>query len=186
MSGILIVPPVSEPLSLVEAKEFLRIEHADDDAVIESLIVAARTHIETLTRSAMIAQTWRFIRDTWPDDGRVVLRRGPLLSVEDLRVFNGEGVASSLDPESFVVDRAAGVVASPIWALPAPGRVVAGIEIDAVLGFGSDGDSVPADLLHAMRLLLAHWYEHRGLERESARLPAQVDALISSYRVLAL
>lgn len=188
MSGILIAHPTSEPLSLAEAKGFLRIEHDDDDTVIETMIIAARTHIETLTRCAMIAQTWRFIRDSWPDEGRIALRRGPLLSIEDVRIFNSEGIASSLDSESFVIDRAANVVASPVWTLPVPGRVIAGIEIDAVLGFGGAADAVPEDLRQAMRLLVAHWYEHRGLEHgtSGARLPVQVNALISPYRVLAL
>jgi uncharacterized phiE125 gp8 family phage protein len=188
MSGILIVTPASEPLTLAEAKAFLRIEHDDDDDVITSLISAARTHIETLTRCATIAQTWRFIRDSWPDDGRVALKRGPVLSIEAVRVFDTGGVASSLDSESFVVDKASNTVASPIWSLPAPGRVIAGIEIDAVLGFGVGAASIPENLRHAIRLLLAHWYEHRGLERETsgAVLPAQVHALIAPYRVLAL
>lgn len=188
MSGILIAPPESEPLSLAEAKAFLRIDHSDEDGLIASLIAAARARIESETRCAMIAQTWCFIRDSWPDDGRIALKRGPVLSIEAVRVFNMDGVATPLDSESFVLDRAANTIASPVWALPSPGRPIAGIEIEAVLGFGAGEPDVPDSLRHAVRLLVAHWYEHRGLDRETsgARMPAEIGAIVAPYRVLAL
>jgi len=48
---------------------------------------------------------------------------------------------------------------------------------------------VPEPLRQAIRLLVAHWYENRGLVaigREIAVLPETVAALIAPYRVLAL
>jgi uncharacterized phiE125 gp8 family phage protein len=48
MSAILLVPPSAEPWSVAEAKDFLRIEHDDDDAVIAALIAAARGHVEAM------------------------------------------------------------------------------------------------------------------------------------------
>ena len=40
MSAMLLAGPVAEPLSLAEAKAFLRIGHDDDDTLIGALIVA--------------------------------------------------------------------------------------------------------------------------------------------------
>jgi uncharacterized phiE125 gp8 family phage protein len=48
---------------------------------------------------------------------------------------------------------------------------------------------VPADLRQAVRLLVAHWYENRGLIAVGsgiAVLPQTVAALITPYRVLSL
>lgn len=41
MPSILLTAPAAEPLSLAEAKAFLRVEHNDDDDVIGALIASA-------------------------------------------------------------------------------------------------------------------------------------------------
>ena len=187
MSAFLLTPPASEPLTLDEAKQFLRVEHDDDDALIASLIVAARTQVETVARCALVAQTWRFVRDAWPAGGRIVLKRGPLLSVAAARVFDGENESVAVDVDQFVIDRSSAVIAFPPWALPHPGRYAAGIEIDVVLGFGEAATFVPEPLRQAVRLLLAHWYENRGLGGEAGgNVPAGFGALLAHYRPVSL
>ncbi|MBV9347031.1 MAG: phage head-tail connector protein [Pseudolabrys sp.] len=59
MSAILLSPPATEPLSLAEAKAWLRIEHDDENDVIAALIAGSRIHIEGATRRALITQSWR-------------------------------------------------------------------------------------------------------------------------------
>ena len=56
MTSILLTGPAIEPLTLNEAKEFLRVEHNDDDQVIAALIAGARTHVEAQAQIALIAQ----------------------------------------------------------------------------------------------------------------------------------
>jgi uncharacterized phiE125 gp8 family phage protein len=189
MSAIPLVPPAGEPLSLAEARQFLRVEHDDDDAVITALIAAARAHVEALTRRALLTQTWRIVLDAWLAHGRIAPRIGPLQTLLAARVFDASGVAHALEVESFVVDAAANVIAAPCWALPAPGRSVAGIELDVICGFGALASDVPADLIHALKILLAHWYDNRGLAPAgggAASQPAGLHALIAPYRGLSL
>lgn len=188
MPAYLVTAPAAEPLSLADAKTFLRVEHGDDDAIIASLVAAARNHVEALTRCALITQTWRLVLDRWPDGGRIVPRIGPLRSLTAVRVFNAAGDASEIDPEIFVIDVAAGALAAPAWSLPLPGRSVAGIELDIEVGYGAAGD-VPQRLLQAIRMMVVHWYENRGLIAiggSVAMMPASVNAMIASHRVLSL
>lgn len=185
MSAVLLTPPVNEPLTLAEAKAFLRVEHGDDDAVITALIAAARVHVEAMTRRALLAQTWRFVLDAWPRDGRFAPRIGPLRELVAARLFDADGTVRDMD-ESLVVDVGANVIAAPCFALPAPGRARAGIELDVSCGYGAEAGDVPADLRQAMRLLLAHWYDHRVATVDGALVPASVSALIAPYRMLAL
>ena len=188
MALILLAGPAVEPITLAEAKLYLRVEHADDDALIGSLITAARAHVETRIRRALITQTWRIVRDAWPRDGRITLPIAPLRQVVAARAFDGEGIAEPIDAEEFVVDVAAGVIGLGPWALPVPGRAVGGIEIDVELGYGPTAADVPQPLRQATRFLLAHWYDNRGLVGAPApgTLFATVDQLLAPYRILSL
>jgi uncharacterized phiE125 gp8 family phage protein len=189
MSAILLIPPSAEPWSVAEAKTFLRVEHDDDDAVIAALIAAARGHVEALSRRALLVQRWRFVLDAWPAGGRLDPRIGPLRGLIAARVFDTFGNAHSIDLSTFVVDAAANVIAAPCFAVPPPGRACAGIELDVELGYGALGTDVPNALRHAIRMLVAHWYENRGLAAIGANvamLPAGLGALVAPYRVLSL
>lgn len=186
MAAILLTPPVIEPLTLGEAKAFLRVEHGDDDDVIAALIAAARVHVEAMTRRALLAQTWRFVLDAWPRDGRFVPRIGPLRELAAARVLDADGTARVVDAEGLVVDIAANAIAAPCFALPVPGRATAGIALDVLCGYGAAAADVPADLHQAVRLLLAHWYDHRVATADGAAVPASVSALLAPYRMLAL
>jgi uncharacterized phiE125 gp8 family phage protein len=191
MSSILLTAPALEPVTLADAKSFLRVEHTDDDAVIASLIAAARSHIEAQTRRALIVQSWRLIRDAWPSEGRIAALPVPLLAITAARVLAEDGTPQAIDLEALVADTAAApaVIAFAPWSLAAPGRRIGGIEIDIEVGYGADVDDVPEPLRQAVRLLVAHWYENRGLiavGRSVAVLPLTVAALIAPYRVLSL
>jgi uncharacterized phiE125 gp8 family phage protein len=179
--------PCGRTWSVEEAKRFLRAETDDDDAVIASLIAAARSHVEAMTRCALIAQTWRFVLDQWPKNGRVKPGRGPLRALTAARVYDSAGIATPIDAGTFVLDKAAGVIVSSAWVLP--GRASAGIELDIEIGFGAAVSDVPDVLRHAVRTLAAHWYENRSLiaiGQSVAMMPASVSAMIASYRVHSL
>ncbi|NVO15475.1 MAG: phage head-tail connector protein [Rhodoplanes sp.] len=186
MSSMLLVPPAAEPLTLAEAKLYLRVDHDDDDALIGSLVAGARKLVETATRRALLTQTWRLVRDAWPAGGRIKVLPAPLCAVAAARVYDADGMPHAIDPSVFTLDIAAapGVIAFALPAVPAPGLRVAGIALDAVVGYGADAVAVPAPLVQAVRLWLAHFYEHRGVEPETGP-PAAVAALVAPYRVLA-
>lgn len=189
MSAILLTAPAFEPLSLAEAKAFLRVETSDDDDVIGVLIAGARIHVEAQTRRALITQSWRISIDVWPDNGRLTILPAPLQALTAARIYDFEGLAHDVDLQAFVLDKGASVLAFAPWAVPAPGRVAAGIELDVTVGFGIAAADVPEALRQAIRLLVAHWYENRGLVTIGANyspLPQSVAALIAPYRMLLL
>jgi len=61
-------PPPIEPVTLDAAKEFLRVTHAAEDGLIESLIVSARIRIEALINTSLITRAT-------PSSLRLILRR---------------------------------------------------------------------------------------------------------------
>ena len=184
MSSILLSGPVVEPISLDDAKAFLKVETADDDDAIAALIAGARVHVEAQTRRALLTQSWRLVRDAWPGDGRIAVVPAPLQALTAARVYTLDGSTQAIDAAAAPAILAFG--ASPP---PAPGRMTAGIELDVRAGYGDAADAVPPDLRQAIRMLLAHWYENRGMIAAGgavALLPRSVAALIAPYRVLSL
>jgi uncharacterized phiE125 gp8 family phage protein len=189
MSAILLTAPAIEPVSLDEAKAYLRVEHGDDDDLIAALLAGSRIHVEAQTQRALITQSWRITADLWPEDGRLAIRPAPLQALNAARVYDADGATRAIDPQSFVFDRGASALVFAPWALPAPGRSAAGIEIDVVCGYGDAAIDVPEPLRQAIRLLTAHWYENRGLtanDASGAALPVTVAALLAPYRMLSL
>jgi len=188
MSSILLTGPAAEPLSLEEAKTFLRVEHSDDDEVIRALIAGARMHVEVQARTALMTQRWRMTFDRWPHHGRIAVKPGPLRSLDAVRVYDLQGHPQSVDMQAFVLDFGASTLAFMPWVLPVPARIAAGIELEVTTDFGDAATDVPEPLRQALRLLVAHWYENRGLvgATESTVLPAGFAALVTPYRMLSL
>lgn len=187
MSSFLLTPPAVEPVSLAEAKLYLRVEHASDDDVIAALIAGSRIHVETQTRRALIAQTWRLVFDRWPAKGRIAVTPVPLRALLAARVYRADGATQPVGLDAFAVDLAGGALSFALGAVPAPGRAAGGIELDVEAGYGDAPDDVPEPLRQAIRVLVAHWYENRGLIGERAAvLPESAAALIAPYRAVTL
>lgn len=187
MIPILIQPPAVEPISLQQAKAWLRVDHAADDELIAALLVAARVCVEAASRKMLVAQVWRLNFDEWPQ-GDVVIPLAPLRQVNAVRVYDGANVASVIAPASYVVD--AGAQRLRFLSAPrAPGRSLGGCEIEAVIGYASAAEGVPAPLRQAIRMLAARWYERRGDAQSDARfdtMPGEIAALIAPFRTLRL
>jgi uncharacterized phiE125 gp8 family phage protein len=190
MPSILLLPPAVEPLTLDEAKAWLRVETGDEDEGIAALIAAARLSVESQTRRALVTQSWRLTRDRWPESGRIPVRPAPLQTVTAVRVYDASNVAQALDLQAFVADTAASAINFVPWSVTQPERALGGIELDVVCGYGDDALAVPEALRQAIRILVAHWYDNRGFvapgAMATASLPATVAALIAPYRMVSL
>lgn len=185
MIPILLMPPDVEPISLAQAKNWLRIDHSDEDELILALIASARLVVESASGRMLISQTWRLVLDAWPVN-EIVVPLAPVRQVLALRTLSSDGSASVVPASDYLADTSGGRgrVRFSV-APPAPERKIGGCEIDLEIGFSASAQGVPETLKTAMRLLIARWYEHRGdVESDGAfeRMPAAVAALIAPYR----
>lgn len=190
MSLVMMTPPAAEPVSVAEAKEFLRVDGSNEDVLIASLLLTSRLHVEAALSIALISQSWTLVLDLWPDAPAVEIPLSPVQSVASVRVMNASGSAVTVPAESYAVDissRPGRVIWKNGRALQ-PGVSAGGIEIDFTAGFGNAA-SVPAPLKHAILMLTAHWYEHRDPQEigsEGARIPDAVSDLIKPFRTIRL
>lgn len=192
MTAYLLAGPATEPITLADAKAFLRVDGNAEDALITTLIVSARLHVEGVTGKAMIAQTWRKLVDAWPADGTVRLARGPVLSLSAITAYDAEGDAHVVPLAGFVPEQgdapARLIMPQTLPTLPVL-RDRQAIEIDYVAGFGTDADTVPADLKQAMLTLVGYWFENRDaviVAGSGAVVPPGFDRLVAAHRSIGL
>lgn len=186
MALYLTVPPAGEPITLAEAKAHLRIDEATEDIYVQALIVSARVRVEVETRRALITQTWTETLDCWPAEGVIPLQIAPVQAITAITVRNADGAMQAIDSALYALD---GANLPPRLVLragvPTPASIPAGIAITFTAGYGDDAADVPADIRHAMLLLIASWYEHRDpmlAAPDAAHLPKAVASVLGPYR----
>lgn len=76
------VAPVTEPITLAEAKEYARIDGSTEDTLVTSLIKAARLHCESYMGKAIIRKTVTIDSFSFPYQWQIPY--GPLVSASDI------------------------------------------------------------------------------------------------------
>lgn len=187
---ILVTPPALEPVTLSEAKAYLRLDTADEDALVTRLVAAARHAAERATGRALITQSWRLTLDRWPGSRVIELPLPPLESVDGVTLIDDADVETPWPATNTVADLAAEpgrLALRDGVAPPLPGRDIGGLAVDFTAGYGAQPTDVPEALRQAMIRLAAHWFEHRdGWQAGRGVLPGDIEALFAPYRVARL
>lgn len=102
-SDTLLTSPLVEPLLKADVKAALRIDSTDLDDVVDSLIVAARMHIECLCGIALVRQVRRLVLDAFSAEIRLPVN--PLRAVESITYLDSAGVEQTLAASDYRVDR---------------------------------------------------------------------------------
>lgn len=176
--------PDAEPVSVADAKAYLRIDHDSDDELIAGLIRAAREDVEQTTGTAMIDQSWRLAVDAVPESGVLPLRRGPVKEIVSVTIYGSEGEASVLDPDDYELDALSRPARLHFSERPTDLRAMNGVEVDFASGFGEAGADVPDLLKRAVLALVGHWYEFRasfGAKDQPVSYPNGYRRLLSAH-----
>ena len=180
----LVTPPTAEPVTTAELREHLRIDIGDEDTLLAGLICAARSHAELVTRRQFVTATWRLDLDEFPRDW-LSIPRPPLVSVSSVVYEDTAGVSQTWSSANYLVHAGSqpgriAPVYGQVWPTTRwrPGAV----QVTFVAGYGGPS-AVPTRVKQIIRLLAAHWYEHRepvlvGAPLEN--LPFALEALLAS------
>lgn len=169
----LVTPPVTEPVTLEEAKLHLRIDGNEEDSLISVLITAARQKSEEYTRRAFITQTWELALDS--ANRKVYIPKPPIQTINEV-TLDGEIVST----ENYVlIGQNAFYSKIPLRAVNPDGLVIRYIS-----GYGNNATDAPQAIRQAILMLVAHLYEHRG--DDAIEMPPTVKALLRPYRVMML
>lgn len=181
MSLQLITPPAVEPVTLADAKAHLKIDTTDEDALITTLITAARARAEWHTGRAFVTQSWILRLDAWPHDGIAEIPLPPLQAISEVAVHTSDGVRTVLSSGDYWIDK-----------VSEPGRLIINdpppnlrdqdcLEIAFTAGYGA-ASAVPAAVREAILQIITDLYTHRS--EEPVGLAGQ--ALLAPYRIFRL
>lgn len=166
--------PAVAPISLAEAKAQTRVDHNDEDQLIQHYIDAATSLLDGpagLLGRCLVTQSWQM---------KIDALTGPvLLPFPDI----------TIDGAVFT-DTAGGTLAydlalqdQRLLLRPSSGHGRP-VEIAFTAGYGAAAD-VPAAIRQAMLLLIGQWYDNREAVTVGAAgspMPMAVDALLAPYR----
>src|SRR5262245_53830344 len=126
----LITAPGCEPVTLEEAKQYLKVEYPDDDNLITSLIRSAREHCEKITRRSFISTTWttnldrfpgswNFYKPAYPEQENLIfLTKSPVQEVTSIDYIASDGSSQTMESSAYVLDN----ISEPARISPSYGR----------------------------------------------------------------
>lgn len=187
----LITAPTSYPITIADARAHVRQDVTDDDVWLDGAIRAATDYVEAATNRQLITATSALSLDAWPTCGWVDMPRPPLLTVTSVVYVDTAGVSQTWAASNYRVSAPAGpragrgrlsLASGVSW--PTLDDVADAVTITFTHGYGAAA-AVPQALTQAIRLLIAHWYDHRSsvlIGSISKPLELSFHALIAPYK----
>lgn len=144
----LVTPAAFEPVSRREAKLHLRVESTDDDALIDTLNLAATQHVKDFTGRALAFETWDYKLDALCGD-ELWLPKAPTSSVTSISYVDSNGDTQTWSTDEWDSDLPSGPQAQKGRAYPAYSyswptvrSIPNAITVRFVAGYGGTSKSV--------------------------------------------
>jgi uncharacterized phiE125 gp8 family phage protein len=186
----IITAPATEPVTLAECRQQLRIDTLDDDTLLTALITAARESCEHLLGRALITQTLELVLDEFPSGDEICLQRPPVSSITSIKYLDDAGVEQTWSSANYTLDTddisARVLLATPTTIYPSTYDRDSAVRIRYVAGYGA-ASAVPVAIKQWILIRVATLYEYRTQIMAGVsvnELPGGfVDRLIDRYRI---
>jgi len=184
------VTPALYPVTVAECKADLRIQHSAEDDLIESLIADATDYMDApngVIGKALITQTWEISTRISIVDSRIYIPITPVQEISSIQYYDAENATQSLDVDDFLLigdENSAFIEPLSGTSWPSTYDRPDAVKITVIAGFGDYQNQVPNSIRRAIRLLVAHWFEHRHAVTESSysEMPLAVENLVGINR----
>lgn len=177
---------MADPVTLAEAKLWAKVDETDDDALITALITAATDWCEMFCRRTFVTTT---LTESVTSFDEMELPLPPLVSITSIVYTDTGGTTATVSSSIYTTDTTVEpgeLILDYGQSWPADSRGDQnGITVTYVGGYGA-ASAVPEAIKTAIKMLVAHWYEHRTAVTDLSRVqevPMAVKALLWAYRV---
>lgn len=195
MSLTLVTAPTLNVVTMSEIYDHLRVDvtgspgEPADASFITTLRDAAEAYLDGyggIMGRALLTQTWDLKLDYFPQIIRLPLP--PLQSVTSITYLDTDGASQTLATSVYQVVNNGNSPSyireaySQFW--PTTYDQAQAVTVRFVAGWTS-GDLVPRPIYHAIKLLVAEWYDNRKASSDKSfeELPFSVRALLSPWRI---
>lgn len=183
----------SEALPVAALRQHLRLgsgfaEDDVQDVVLASFLRAAFAAIEARSDKILISRGFVMTLGQWSSSDAQRLPVGPHVSLSSVTLVDRFGVTEEVDLAGLrvAVDSQSPrlvPLSGPLPPVPHGGS----IEVRFTAGFGASAEELPADLMQAVLLLAAHYYEYReATALGQGCMPFGVTSLLARYRPVRL
>lgn len=179
--------PEVEPLTTAEARAHLRQDLTVDDDLIDGAIIAARAYAENYLHRALINQSITITR-TGFGGSTLRLPVAPIQSITTVKYKDSDGNLQTWAASNYqLVKSTLPNRIAPAYAVTWPTTIADfdSVEVVVIAGYGDDSADIPRDILQAIKLLVAHFYENRAEENvgqvQVSRLSMGAHALLRPH-----
>lgn len=147
------VAPIKEPIALEEAKDFLRVLDNDSDALISSLIVAVREHIENVTNRQLEIATY----ELFDEDFIFKLPKNPIKSIDSIEYMDEDGTYVAMSDDNYYLYENLGIGHIAYEDLPLVLEHKKAVKITFTAGYSK----VPEAIKQYMKVKISTLFENR-------------------------
>lgn len=186
MKTALVTAAGIDPITVRQAADHLRVSGHTEDDYIWNLIRLARQRVEDDTGRTMLTSTWLQYFDQFPSGDELKLGFAPVQSItsityKDTAAATSTQTASEYDLDAAETPPVVRLGYGEVW--PADALYPTNpITVTLVAGY-TEISEIPTALIHAMKLLIGHWYENRETLApvKLMSVPMGYDALIANH-----
>lgn len=181
----IITPPAVRPVTLEQIKQHLRLDTNDEDDLLNSYCDAATEFIESHISKFLIKRNVRQFVDEIPQSNELLLEAEPVSEVTLVRGYTVNGEPHDFSSNEYKFLQYDSPPRLSFEGTNSSSLSANGIEIDMVAGYGDSGTDIPQNVIRALFVLIAHWYEHRGTNAAGetfGTIPEGFDRLLAPVR----
>ena len=149
------VAPLAEPLSLEDAKAFMRIIEDDDDDMIEAMITSAREFAENYTNRQFNEAMFELITDKFVQDMK--LRHNPIKSISKIEYMDADGNYQTMSTDDYYLYHQNGIGRINFSSFPSIKDDKRAVKITFVSGY----ETIPTSIVQFLKVFVSTIYENR-------------------------
>jgi len=183
----LVTAAVELPVSVDDCKSDLRIDGSTEDSLIESYIQAASKLCSEIVGRKLINETWKLSLKT--ASATIDLPFNPCSSITEIQYYDSDNNAQTLSTSDFNLysyDDISQIETVSGFSWPQLYNRRDALNITFVTGYGAAASDIPDTIKRAIRLTVAHWYEHREgvvMGVTASEIPYGIHLLLNVERV---